>query len=64
MKITSVETLRLPEHPDLVWVRLHTSEKMTVQLPRGEAEALGLKEGDRVLVDMGDAKVFLEDYSI
>src|SRR3954452_15562282 len=26
MKITSVETLRLPEHPDLLWVRLHTSD--------------------------------------
>jgi sulfate/thiosulfate transport system ATP-binding protein len=47
-----------------VEVRLHTSEKMTVQLPRAEADAMGLKEGDRVLVDLGDAKVFLEDYSI
>ena len=45
-------------------VRLATSERMTVQLSRGEADALRLKEGDRVLVDLGDAKVFLEDYSI
>src|SRR5262249_10561401 len=45
-------------------VQLHTEEKMIVQLPRAEADALGLKEGDRVLVDLGDAKVFLEDYSI
>jgi sulfate/thiosulfate transport system ATP-binding protein len=45
-------------------VQLATMEKMTVQLPRAEADSLGLKEGDRVLVDLGDAKVFLEDYSI
>jgi sulfate transport system ATP-binding protein len=47
-----------------VEVRLATMEKMTVQLPRAEADALALKEGDRVLIDLGDAKVFLEDYSI
>jgi sulfate/thiosulfate transport system ATP-binding protein len=45
-------------------VRLATSERMTVQLARAEAETLALKEGDRVLVDLGDAKVFVEDYSI
>ncbi len=45
-------------------VRLPTDEKMTVQLGRGEADSLGLKEGDRVLIDLGNAKVFLEDYSI
>jgi sulfate/thiosulfate transport system ATP-binding protein len=45
-------------------VRLPTDERMTVQLGRAEADSLGLKEGDRVLVDLGDAKVFLEDYSI
>jgi sulfate transport system ATP-binding protein len=45
-------------------VRLATDERMTVQLARAEADALGLKEGDRVMVDLGDAKVFLEDYSI
>jgi sulfate/thiosulfate transport system ATP-binding protein len=47
-----------------VEVQLATSEMMTVQLSRAEAEALGLKEGERVLVDLGDAKVFLGDYSI
>jgi len=47
-----------------VEVRLSTSEQMTVQLGRAEAEAMALKEGDRVLVDLGEAKVFVEDYSI
>ena len=45
-------------------VRLATAERMTVQLPRAEADALGLREGDRVMVDLGDAKVFVGDYSI
>ncbi len=26
MNITALETLRLPEHPNLIWVRVHTSE--------------------------------------
>ena len=29
MKITSVETLRLKRHGNLVWVRLHTDEGVT-----------------------------------
>lgn len=29
MKITAVETLRLAEHPNLLWVRIHTSEGIT-----------------------------------
>ena len=26
MKITQLETLRLPEHPNIVWVRIHTAD--------------------------------------
>jgi hypothetical protein len=37
---------------------------MTVQMPRTEIEALSVAEGDRVMVDLKDAKVFIEDYSI
>ena len=29
MKITEVETLRLSEHPNLIWVRVHTDEGLT-----------------------------------
>lgn len=29
MKITAVETLRLTEHPNLIWVRVHTDEGLT-----------------------------------
>ena len=27
MKITQLETLRLPEHPNIVWVRIHTARR-------------------------------------
>jgi sulfate/thiosulfate transport system ATP-binding protein len=46
-------------------VRLATAERMTVQLSRAEAEALRLREGDRVRVLLGERKVFVVgDYSI
>ena len=37
---------------------------MTVQLSRAEADNLGLAPGDRVIVDLGEAKVFVGDYVI
>jgi hypothetical protein len=37
---------------------------MTVHMPKTEVDALGLEAGDRVMVDLKDAKVFVEDYSI
>lgn len=43
---------------------LSTGDMMTVQLPKQEIEDLGIEMGDRVLVDLCDAKVFLEDYAI
>jgi sulfate transport system ATP-binding protein len=45
-------------------LRLPSAEAMTVQIPKTEVDALGIAEGDRVLVDLGRAKVFVEDYSI
>ncbi len=46
-------------------VRLATAERMTVQLPRADADALALREGDRVRVIVGERKVFVVgDYSI
>lgn len=43
---------------------LPTQERITVQLPRAEFEALGASEGDRVLVDIGGARLFVGDYAI
>jgi hypothetical protein len=37
---------------------------MNVQLTRAELEALGVEQGDRVFVDLKEAKVFVEDYAI
>ena len=37
---------------------------MTVQMPRTEVDALGIAEGYRVLVDLREAKVFVEDFAI
>ncbi len=45
-------------------LRLPSDEKMTVNLRVAELEALGVREGDHVLVDIGAAKVFVGDYSI
>jgi sulfate transport system ATP-binding protein len=45
-------------------LRLPDGAAMTVQLPKAEVEALGIAEGDRVMADVREAKVFVEDYSI
>ncbi|MEK6607005.1 MAG: ABC transporter ATP-binding protein [Myxococcota bacterium] len=45
-------------------VELPDGETVAVESPRGEIDALGLAEGDRVMVDLRAAKVFVEDYSI
>ena len=37
---------------------------MTVEMQRNEIEALGIVEGDTVMADLRQAKVFVEDYSI
>ncbi len=45
-------------------VRLGTGEPMTVQMSKPEIDQLGIEQGDRVMVDLKEAKVFVEDYSI
>jgi sulfate transport system ATP-binding protein len=45
-------------------VRLGTDETVTVQMPKSEIDLLGLEQGDRVMVDLKEAKVFVEDYAI
>jgi sulfate/thiosulfate transport system ATP-binding protein len=47
-----------------VALRLADGAPMTVELPRADAQELALAEGDRVLVDLRNAKLFVEDYSI
>jgi sulfate/thiosulfate transport system ATP-binding protein len=45
-------------------LKLSDGAPMTVQMPRAEVEALGIVEGDLVMADLRQAKVFVEDYSI
>jgi sulfate transport system ATP-binding protein len=44
-------------------LRLANGDGMIVQLTRTELDVLGVVSGDRVFVDLKDAKVFLEDHS-
>jgi sulfate transport system ATP-binding protein len=45
-------------------LNLVTNEIVTVHISRKEFEALGLRKGESVLVDLDSARVFVEDYAI
>jgi sulfate/thiosulfate transport system ATP-binding protein len=45
-------------------LKLSDGSPMTVEMPKADVETLGLAEGDRVLANLREAKVFVEDYSI
>jgi len=45
-------------------LKLSDGAPMTVEMPRAEIEALGIGEGDLVMADLKQARVFVEDYSI
>lgn len=45
-------------------LELPSGDSMTVHMAKTEVDSLGLEAGDRVMVDLKDAKVFVEDYSI
>jgi sulfate transport system ATP-binding protein len=45
-------------------VTLPSGETVTVESAKSEVDALGLREGDRVLVDVRASRVFMGDYSI
>jgi sulfate transport system ATP-binding protein len=47
-----------------ITVELATGESMTVQMPKAELDMLGVEQGDSVMLDMKEAKVFVEDYAI
>jgi sulfate transport system ATP-binding protein len=41
-----------------------TGEQVTVQLDRREFDAMALAEGDAVVIDLDEARIFVEDYAI
>jgi sulfate transport system ATP-binding protein len=45
-------------------VQMPSGESVEVEKSKGEVDALALKAGDRVLVDVGSAQLFVGDYSI
>jgi sulfate transport system ATP-binding protein len=45
-------------------LKLSDGSPMTVEMPKAEVESLALAEGDRVMANLREAKVFVEDYSI
>jgi len=45
-------------------VEMPSGETVTVESPKSEVEAMALKEGDRVLVDVGASALFVTDYAI
>jgi sulfate/thiosulfate transport system ATP-binding protein len=45
-------------------LKLSDGSPMTVEMPKAEVEMLALAEGDRVMANLREAKVFVEDYSI
>jgi sulfate transport system ATP-binding protein len=47
-----------------VYVSLPTGESITVQMPKSELDVLAIEPGDSVALDVVDAKVFAQRYSI
>jgi len=47
-----------------VALKLSDGAPMTVEMPKAEVEALAIREGDLVMANLREAKVFVEDYSI
>jgi len=47
-----------------VSLKLADGAPMTVEMAKNEIEALGIAEGDLVMANLREAKVFVEDYSI
>jgi sulfate transport system ATP-binding protein len=47
-----------------VALRLPDGETLAVELPPAEIEALALREGDRVMADLQETRLFVGDYSI
>jgi sulfate transport system ATP-binding protein len=45
-------------------LKLSDGKSMTVEMPKGDVEALAIVEGDPVMANLREAKVFVEDYSI
>jgi sulfate transport system ATP-binding protein len=62
--IARVERLSFLGAYTKVSLRLPDGALLAVELPPAELEALGLQEGDRVMADLQETRLFVGDYSI
>lgn len=65
----SVATARIERMSRIGWtvkmeLRLLDGQPLSVELTKDRVEELGLAEGDRVLVNLREAKLFVQDYAI
>jgi sulfate transport system ATP-binding protein len=64
IRVAKVERLiRIGAHVKLSLLTA-SGDAITVQLPKQEVDDLGIDAGDRVMLDVTEAKVFVEDYAI
>ncbi len=64
MSMATIERLRRVGGFVKVTLLLQSGERVTVERPLSDVEALGAVEGDRVIVDLRKAKLFVGDYTI
>ena len=64
VSVAKVDKITIVAGQAKVTLTLADGSPMTVTMRRAEVETLGIHEGDRVMVDLREAKVFVEDYSI
>jgi sulfate transport system ATP-binding protein len=64
VSVAKIKTVQRVGRTVKLTVELPSGESMTVEMPRADFDALGVGDGDRVMVDLKEAKVFVEDYSI
>jgi sulfate transport system ATP-binding protein len=64
ISVAKVERLQRVGGTIRISLVMSNGEPMSVEMQKREIDALGVKEGDRVMVDLVHAKVFVGDYSI
>jgi sulfate/thiosulfate transport system ATP-binding protein len=64
VSLARVERMRRIGPRVKLMLTLASGDAVTVHMPKNEVDDLGIESGDRVLVDLKDAKVFVEDYAI
>jgi sulfate transport system ATP-binding protein len=64
VSVAHVERVRRIGPQVKLLLKLPSGEPLTVTMPKNEVDGLGIQDGDHVLLDLRDAKVFVQDYVI